>query len=901
MTYEEMLNRSNHFSMADFIRISKERLPSQYRAYPWLQVNHGVDLLTTEEQLCAYIAAYGEMHHIKCRAAFQNFNFDSIGTNIEIIDWGCGQGIGALTFIDMLCERDKLHLLRKVTLIEPSKAALRRATINMQKATNCSILVMPINKYLPGYGMADEVEGVDYTQGNIVHIFSNILDILSVNLEKLACIVGTSNRTHYIMCMGPKNTNSYRIEKFCSAFNVEKDSYMSCIDNPCYGRTSDTNHNFSCITRCFKYGGEGIYLNNMMQFVEPTLISGIPIYDDYDPMLAVQNGIVPENVANLYAYLGTKLSTIDHVYLKPIINGDTPDIVVLRPNTGIMVIKVFDDDFNEYSFSAGDNGKIDYHSITNGKTVCSSPIVTVQSYQHNLIQLHIRDMLGKSLINKSYWSVIRTMVYFPRNTTTEIKRKFENVKVGYTVMLGKDIMDNADLDVFEAARFKNKSGFFDESICNSFLRIISPKWHSYKQGRHINLTTPQKRLAKSESLPRRKINGVAGSGKTQVLATRAVNANLRTGNRVLVLTFNLSLVNYIKYRIGQVRADFSWDMFLIVNYHQLFISEANNNGLKMNLASFQDVSFFDSVASNIRKYSTILVDEVQDYQTEWLNILEKYFLEPGGEFVVFGDAKQNIYNRELDHNGQIRIGFIPGEWNNSLNTGFRFSNPQLASLATRFQEAFFPSATIDVILNEQSLAFDTNIKYSNIGKSVDPKTLARYCSGVMSKFNIESKDVVVLAQTCDILRDIDYYYRSNTGCDTMTTFETKEQLDQLKRVHNIKDENSPITFKFSNDIKQIRRNRKMHFSMDVAFLKLSTIHSYKGWESSTVILILEPEWNGEEKQYIVRTQENTEGLIYTAITRCKENLFIINCGNEKYHNFFNEFCNNKYDDSIILA
>jgi hypothetical protein len=59
---------------------------------PWKYVNHGVDLLTSEDELNAYMLAYGEMHNVKCRAAFQNFPFDKIYSNIEIVDWGCGQG-----------------------------------------------------------------------------------------------------------------------------------------------------------------------------------------------------------------------------------------------------------------------------------------------------------------------------------------------------------------------------------------------------------------------------------------------------------------------------------------------------------------------------------------------------------------------------------------------------------------------------------------------------------------------------------------------------------------------------------------------------------------------------------------------------------------------------------------
>ena len=79
-------------------------------------------------------------------------------------------------------------------------------------------------------------------------------------------------------------------------------------------------------------------------------------------------------------------------------------------------------------------------------------------------------------------------------------------------------------------------------------------------------------------------------------------------------------------------------------------------------------------------------------------MLAKYFLEDNGEFVVFGDPKQNIFKRPLDTNGDIRLEFIGGSWNHELKERQRFANPQLANLATAFQTAFYGSdMPIDII------------------------------------------------------------------------------------------------------------------------------------------------------------------------------------------------------------
>jgi hypothetical protein len=60
-------------------------------------------------------------------------------------------------------------------------------------------------------------------------------------------------------------------------------------------------------------------------------------------------------------------------------------------------------------------------------------------------------------------------------------------------------------------------------------------------------------------------------------------------------------------------------------------------------------------------------------------------------------------------------------------------------------------------------------------------------------------------------------------------------------------------------------------------LKLSTIHSFKGWEANTLFLILEPRYESGEFKL------SFDELIYTGLTRSKLNLIILNYGNGDYH------------------
>ena len=104
---------------------------------------------------------------------------------------------------------------------------------------------------------------------------------------------------------------------------------------------------------------------------------------------------------------------------------------------------------------------------------------------------------------------------------------------------------------------------------------------------------------------------------------------------------------------------------------------------------------------------------------------------------------------------------------------------------------------------------------------------------------------------------------------------TKEEYDKSEL--ETKSKNN-----FEERINTIRRYRRNHFSIKTGTVKLSSIHSFKGWESHTVFLIIEP-----HKSDSIQDFESVE-LIYTAITRAQVNLFILNMGNEKYDSFFND-------------
>lgn len=205
MIYPEQIKKCHNIN--DIIDVCHEAIPQEYKAMPWKhpELNHGIDLLASEEALNCYMSAYGDMHVTKCHAAMMNFPFQQLQGNIEIVDWGCGQGIGSATIIDILQQRDLLHWLRKVTLIEPSEKALGRANLNVKQLTHNNVEIEIINKYLPSKGISEDytLSSIGYKYTNVIHVFSNILDVSTIDLGAVARMVASSHGKHFILCIGP--------------------------------------------------------------------------------------------------------------------------------------------------------------------------------------------------------------------------------------------------------------------------------------------------------------------------------------------------------------------------------------------------------------------------------------------------------------------------------------------------------------------------------------------------------------------------------------------------------------------------------------------------------------------------------------------------------------------------
>lgn len=411
--------------------------------------------------------------------------------------------------------------------------------------------------------------------------------------------------------------------------------------------------------------------------------------------------------------------------------------------------------------------------------------------------------------------------------------------------------------------------------------------------------------------------------------------------------------NYLHDKLNEISEKFFWGDFEILHYHEFIRTKANNYNLPpLSIMDYNNTNLFEKVKNNIHKYGAIFIDEVQDYEEEWLEIIKKYFLidRVKSEYVVFADEKQNIYDRKLDVDKKPYTG-VPGPNWRVLKESFRLSN-SITDLANSFQKYFFKEKyEIEEIQSVQmGFQFEQKkqlMKYVYKDKSENIINCYNELHELLLENNIHPNNICFLSPNVSELRKIDYLVRNRSNEKTMIMFETLEiyfyqllvlleknitTLSLFKEltscfngsVHDtitylcfreIQDHQSEpflnLKFKYSlefeklekycmsideiqtgkelehfNDsIKEIRRNKKFHFWMNPGTMKLSTIHSFKGWEIHTLVLLITQSENNiiledDSKEFL------SDELIYTALTRCRYNLIIFNLGIEKFDSFF---------------
>jgi len=614
----------------------------------------------------------------------------------------------------------------------------------------------------------------------------------------------------------------------------------------------------------------------------------------------------------LLNYLKDNFDPEAEVYFQPCFNGERPDVVIIKKGVGVIIVEVKDWSLASYNVDVKNKWR-----LAKNNALLKSPFAQAFSYKQNLFEVHTNGLLEKSMASETFYGLIKVCVYFHnatknqiaefyqpainelRSELDEIQQAFRARKVGHEQYENKRLYltnkkkqlerDAGSLAIArDSLRKIEFSGGklnprFEESVYTELMRLLQPPFHYANEGKPILYTKPQERLSESVEGGRVKVCGVAGSGKTSVLAKRAVSAHKRHGESVLILTFNLTLRMFIGDKISEVREDFSWGAFHIVNYHKFISAALSSAGVEVkvpegvvDLSAYLEEHYYsnETVLDNYvaHRYNTILVDEAQDYKPEWQRIIRKNFLAEGGEMVLFADEKQNIYERAVDEEKRASIISGFGRWQR-LSKSFRYKQDSpVLQLSVDFQKQFLSEKYIfDGDESYQQTAFLPGISLSAVGTWSAGRLLdvAELIVAIAKREGIHPNDITIVSSKEDVLREIDFAIRKGPRHQerTITSFASKEDVERVhgKRLGRAEEK---------KELRKLSASRKQGFNLNSGVMKLSTLHSFKGFESPTVFMIVN-DLDGAE-------------LVYTGLTRAKENIVVLLPSGSRYFDFFTQ-------------
>ena len=592
----------------------------------------------------------------------------------------------------------------------------------------------------------------------------------------------------------------------------------------------------------------------------------------------VINGRVKPQAGELDALY--KLQNLDdsyEVYFNPMLNGDFPDIVVFRHGYGVFIIEVKDWDLRSYIVE-NDNDKLTFNlENQTHQYEIKNPLDQANSYKSNIMNLYSQELLHAKILydldamtKKHFinihvktlgnpYELINTAVYFYKHDKNYLYNKIKNREE----ILGND----SDICAVVKSKLSTKNENFD-NIFDDLKNIINTSLDFVEQRQIVSLDKEQERLASISYPEQKKIKGIAGSGKSLVMAQKAINAYKATGEAVLIICYNITLLSKIRDNISQQLGSKVENRFIIKHFHGLVGSISKDYDIKVSHINKYSKSNndLDMLLENDQKYKTILIDEGQDFQYEWFEFIKNNLLAQGGSYTIFCDAAQNIYERDQDAK-ECKTNII-GRWN-ELKKYYR-SSEFLYDFCADFNNTNLISQDSEEMRREPMLNFGDDIYLS---KDCTTQNIVKILNFIRSTYKMSINDITIIASKIKTLQTIDYEIRVSKGFKTITTFETQEMSDIMASITNQINNKKDID-NIKLNTYNIRRAKKFAFRLNSGKLKISTIHSFKGMQSRAIILIL-----GED--------EPNQKLIYTAISRAKDVLYIIS-ENSNFNQFYDK-------------
>jgi hypothetical protein len=580
------------------------------------------------------------------------------------------------------------------------------------------------------------------------------------------------------------------------------------------------------------------------------------------------------------------------VYYEPEIRGRRPDFVIIGPDLGLVILEVKD-----YTKSTLYQVNHDEWVLrnTNGELVkTKSPLKQARDNARfvtdhlkkdkNLLQeagTNLKFPYGfgtvftrlkqEDFIKHNLYQVVEPPFVLCRDEIDPDEEGFspdvllEKIHGMFTVMYGrKSVLSHEDI---QAIRFH----LFPEVRISAEFKPLTQHQDQLLLSLH-NIKTMdlhQENMARQIGDKHRLIRGVAGSGKTLVLASRAkMLAKSQPDWRILVLCYGIPLSRSLKQMIERMmnEPDDLFDLLQTaasVNDKDSKIEVYNFHEWLRNSLNMKDSDIpallekADKNEAILPTYDAIMIDEGQDFEADWLKLLGCCLNPDTQSLLLVEDRAQSIFRRKtslaqdigLDFRGRSKI----------LSINYR-NTAQIVQFAWDFYQEH---SQLKHKVQEASID-GVEIIPPQSTKRKGPEPMIRSLGHIREEMNFVSKSITFLHREKQIpLEDIAILYRVKNSHQISYIEEIRSSLEH----HDL-----PYTWITEN------AESKRNFIRDESTVKISTIDSAKGLDFRAVFIV-----NVESMPFRLEEVEEREvSLFYIGMTRALEWLFLTYSGESKF-------------------
>jgi hypothetical protein len=586
-------------------------------------------------------------------------------------------------------------------------------------------------------------------------------------------------------------------------------------------------------------------------------------------------------------FLRLNLGSRWEIYVQPHLNGLRPDFVLLNPAVGVAIIEVKDWDLDglQYFYKNVEHGPPRLFGNDGRKKFSLAkvdPVAKIHLYKQTVM-----EVFCPRLPPERGFGVITGSIVFPNANTGDVERLLFPARQYYrhlefprwNTVCGRDGLDAQNIKQLLPSAFTQRDDRMNEGQAADLRHWLVEPEVSREQRASLLDGMDKKQLELINSRPSaryRRIRGPAGSGKSVILAARAAKL-ANEGKRVLIVTFNITLINYLlDYAVRWGQSGKLRDRIVAWNFHywckmmaaqtghwaeydQVWASASAKEILATRLA--QEARSWSSELDENDRFDAVFVDEGQDFRLEWWLALRSVLSE-GGEMLLCADRAQNVYGIDQSWTGSPALGSgLSSQWV-ELTESYRMP-PTLCTLAANYLERYLADEE-----NILPVAAAKNLDFG-FGQSlnwIQVRPGAEVTTGFEELFRILSRTKPTVAMS------------------DLTVIVENEDIGKefIKRLHEAKGIHCIDTFRPESGEEKVReresRRKKLAFFKGDARVKVTTLHSFKGWESTALVLLVTR----------ARTQEDL-ALAYTGITRLKlserGSFLLVVCSEERLSSF----------------